>query len=142
MSEEEAAFVNTITRMAGLEILLFGGGLVDASVVQNCNQLRSLSRGVKDDPNEVRTVLGKVHLTKGIAMAKALRSLISHGVTELSGFTGGSPENRAKSRLASAIVLGTVGIDMKKPFDVTTIGEPTLTSATCQFWETAEPYRL
>lgn len=142
LTEEEAAFVNMVTRMAGLEILLFGGGVVDANVVRNCNQLRSLARGVKDDPNEVRTVLEKVHLTKGIAVAKALRSLISQGVTELSGFTGGSPEKRAKSRLASAIVLGTVGIDMKKPFDVTTIGEPSLTSATCQFWETAEPYRL
>lgn len=142
LSEEEAAFVNTVTKMTGLEILLFGGGLADANVVQNCNQLRSLARGVKDDPSEVRTVLEKVQFTKGIAVAKALRSLISQGVTELSGFTGGSPEKRAKSRLASAVVLGAVGIDMKKPFDVTTIGLPSLTSATCQFLETAEPYRL
>lgn len=142
LSEEEVDYVKRISKLAGVKIHLFGGGIVDEPIVRNCNDLRSLARGVRDETDDVRAGLADQNLSKGVAMTKAVPLLIRKGVTDLSGFTGGSPERRAKARIASAVAQKAIGINMKVPFDITRIGEPGLTTETCQFWEIAERYRL
>lgn len=142
LSEEEADFVKRISKLAGVKIHLFGGGIVDEPVVRHCDELRSLARGVRDEIGEVKAALASENLSKGLAMTKAVQLLINKGVTELSNFTGGSPERRAQARIASAVAQKAIGINMKVPFGMTRIGEPTLTSETCRFWEIAERYRL
>ncbi|WP_320197383.1 plasmid pRiA4b ORF-3 family protein [Agrobacterium sp. rho-13.3] len=142
LSEEEADFVKRLSKQTRVKIHLFGGGIVDDQIARNCYELRRLSRGVRDEIDDVRAALKEQDLSKGISMTGAVRLLISKGVTELSGFTGRSPEHRAKSRIATAVAQKAIGINMKVPFDITRIGEPGLTAETCQFWETAELYRL
>lgn len=142
LSEEEADFVKRVSKQTVTKIHLFGGGIVDEQIVRNCYELRRLSRGVRDEIDDVRAVLKEQDLSKGISMTRAMRLLISKGVTELSGFTGGSPEHRAKARIATAVAQKAIGINMKVPFDLTRIGEPGLTAETCQFWEIAERYRV
>lgn len=142
LNEEEVDFVRRISKLAGVKIHLFGGSIVDEPVVRNCNDLRSIARGVRDHVDDVRAALADQNLSKGIAMTKAVQLLISKGITELSGFTGGSPERRARARIASAVTQKAIGINMTAPFDITRIGEPSLTTETCQFWSIAESYRV
>lgn len=140
-NEAEEQFVRAIANKIDNEMHVIASGFLNEQCMDLCNRIDRSIRWVKEEESSGICEALKVSAGSSIPMNKALRDLVIAGFgKQMDGFTGGSPESTAISRLSLAIAQGHIGMDFGRPFERTTVGDPKMTAKTLNFGHLVRKY--